>query len=93
MDALKTLILILETGVLSHQKDHIVSNANLARATLAIGLDKYILAKPFTGHKWRPIYVSDLLSEQAPAKRQLSTKTLADIVESLIGAGRCSLAL
>lgn len=78
-------------GVLSHQKDHIVSNSNLARANLAIGLDKYILTKSFTGQKWRPLYVSNLLSGQSAAKRQLSTKTLADVVESLIGAGRCSL--
>ena len=78
-------------GILSHQKDHIVSNANLARATLNIGLDRYILTKPFTGHKWRPLYSSNFLTEQSPAKRQLSTKTLADIVESLIGAGRWSL--
>lgn len=75
-------------GVLSHQKDHIVSNANLARASLARGLDKYILTKPFTGHKWRPLYSSDRLSERVPSSRQLSTKTLADVVESLIGAGR-----
>lgn len=75
-------------GVLSHQKDHIVSNANLARASLTKGLDKYILTKPFTGNKWRPLYVSDLLSEQTPIRRQLSTKTLADVVESLIGAGK-----
>ena len=74
-------------GVLSHQKDHIVSNANLARASIARGLDKYILTKRFTGHKWRPLYISDMLSEQVPSKRQLSTKTLADVVESLIGAG------
>lgn len=75
-------------GVLSHQKDHIVSNANLARACITKGLDKYILTKPFTGHKWRPMYISDMLSEKAPSSRQLSTKTLADVVESLIGAGR-----
>ena len=75
-------------GVLSHQKDHIVSNANLARASIARGLDQYILTKPFTGHKWRPLYVSDMLSEKVPSSRQLSTKTLADVVESLIGAGR-----
>ena len=80
-------------GVLSHQKDHIVSNSNLARANLAIGLDKYILTKSFTGTKWRPIYVSDLLSGQNAAKRELSTKTLADVVESLIGAGRYPLSL
>ena len=75
-------------GVLSHQKDHIVSNSNLARANLAVGLDKYILTTSFTGQKWRPLYVSNLLSGKIGAKRELSTKTLADVVESLIGAGR-----
>ena len=75
-------------GILSHQKDHIVSNANLARASLARGLDKYILTIPFTGNKWRPLYVSDLQSASAPSRRELSTKTLADVVESLIGAGQ-----
>ena len=75
-------------GVLSHKKDHIVSNASLARATLARGLDKYILTKPFSGHKWRPLYISNLVAYRAPAIRPLSTKTLADVVESLIGAGK-----
>lgn len=73
-------------GLLSHQKDHIVSNANLARSALAAGLDTYILTKPFTGHKWRPHYISSLLMPQPPRTRQMSTKTLADVVESLIGA-------
>lgn len=89
-----TSLLLLAThlnwheGVLSHKKDHIVSNANLARATLAKSLDKYILTKPFTGHKWQPLYISKLVIDRAPATRQLSTKTLADVVESLIGAGK-----
>ena len=74
-------------GYLSRQKDHIVSNATLARASLASGLDKYILTKPFTGQKWRPLYISELLSDKSSATRQLSTKTLADVAESLIGAG------
>jgi len=73
-------------GYLSHQKDHIVSNANLARSALSAGLDKYVLTKPFTGHKWRPHYISSLLTPQPPQTRQMSTKTLADVVESLIGA-------
>lgn len=73
-------------GVLSHQKDHIVSNASLARSALAVGLDEYILTKPFTGSKWRPDYISDLLTPDTPKTRQLSTKTLADVIESLIGA-------
>ena len=79
-------------GILSHKKDHIVSNANLARATLACGLDKYIRTVPFTGKKWRPMYNSDFLDENGlfreccGAKREISTKALADVVEALIGA-------
>ncbi|KAL8695976.1 MAG: hypothetical protein Q9201_007883, partial [Fulgogasparrea decipioides] len=73
-------------GILSRAKDHIVSNASLARAALAVGLDSFIQTKAFTGSKWRPLYVSDLLDAPAGEPRELSTKTLADVVEALIGA-------
>ena len=73
-------------GLLSQRKDHLVSNASLARAALETGLDKFILTYSFTGSKWRPIYTAELLGKEAPQKRQLSTKTLADVVEALIGA-------
>ncbi|KAI4095920.1 MAG: hypothetical protein Q9206_000152 [Seirophora lacunosa] len=73
-------------GHLSRAKDHIVSNASLAKAALAIGLDKFILTKSFTGSKWRPLYVAEQLEEPTGQPRLLSTKTLADVVEALIGA-------
>ncbi|KAL8969849.1 MAG: hypothetical protein Q9183_001799 [Haloplaca sp. 2 TL-2023] len=73
-------------GILSHAKDHIVSNASLAKAALSTGLDSFIQTKTFTGSKWRPFYVSDLLECPAGEPRELSTKTLADVVEALIGA-------
>ncbi|KAL8738123.1 MAG: hypothetical protein Q9181_001029 [Wetmoreana brouardii] len=73
-------------GILSRAKDHIVSNASLARAALAVGLDSFIQTKAFTGSKWRPLYVSDLLDAPAGEPRELSTKTLADVIEALIGA-------
>ncbi|KAL8939968.1 MAG: hypothetical protein Q9211_002496, partial [Gyalolechia sp. 1 TL-2023] len=73
-------------GLLSLAKDHIVSNASLAKAALAVGLDGFILTTPFTGSKWRPPYISDHLDSPAGKPRQLSTKTLADVVEALIGA-------
>lgn len=50
------------------------------------GLDKFILTKAFTGLKWRPLYIGDLLSEQTTKTRKMSSKTLADVVEALIGA-------
>ncbi|KAL8695165.1 MAG: hypothetical protein Q9218_000333 [Villophora microphyllina] len=73
-------------GYLSKGKDHIVSNASLAKAALAVGLDEFILAKAFTGAKWKPLHVSDLLNAPANELRELSTKTLADVVEALVGA-------
>ncbi|KAI3317473.1 RNase3 domain-containing protein [Xylariaceae sp. AK1471] len=75
-------------GYLSALKDRIVSNSRLCRASVDKGLDRFILTKSYTGRKWRPLYIKDLLStEPTPsAKREMSTKTLADVVESLIGA-------
>lgn len=64
-----------------------LSNSSLQRATLEARLDKFILTKTFTGRKWRPLYVDELLStEEVSGKRKMSTKVLADIVESLAGA-------
>lgn len=75
-------------GYLSAMKDRIVSNSRLCRASVERGLDRFILTKSFTGVKWRPLYIKDLVpsEENPPARRILSTKTLADVVESLIGA-------
>ncbi|KAK3899484.1 hypothetical protein C8A05DRAFT_18092, partial [Staphylotrichum tortipilum] len=74
-------------GFLSPLKDNIVSNSRLFHAAVDFGLDRYIIYKGFTLHKWRPNYVEDILSHPPAAaeKRQLSTKTLADVVEALIG--------
>ncbi|KAF4304857.1 Ribonuclease III [Botryosphaeria dothidea] len=74
---------------LTEKKDRIVSNGSLAKASRRAGLDRFIITKAFTGTKWRPRYVNDILASavaELPEKRDLSTKTLADIVESLIGA-------
>lgn len=70
-------------------RDRVISNARLYRAAVERGLTKYIVNRPFTGPKWRPLYVDDLLentAEPTATERRLSTKTLADVVESLIGA-------
>lgn len=70
-------------GMLSHKKDHIVSNGSLARAALRAGLDAYILTRPFTGRK--PLYIVQVLSSKHQRAREMSTKILADVVEALIG--------
>ncbi|KAI0853755.1 hypothetical protein F5Y00DRAFT_59495 [Daldinia vernicosa] len=75
-------------GYLDAIKMSIVSNARLCRAAVETGLDKFILKKEFTGAKWKPIYIEDMLdiNDNADDKRVVSTKTLADVVEALIGA-------
>lgn len=73
---------------LTRMKGRLVSNENLAKAALDLGLDRYIITKAFTGQKWRPIYVDDCItaSDETTSTRQMSKKVLADVVEALIGA-------
>lgn len=76
-------------GYLSYWRDRLVSNSRLYKAALEFGLPRFILTKPFTGQKWRPLYLDEVLQQgdvATPEKRKLSTKTLADVVEALIGA-------
>lgn len=78
-------------GLLSRLKDRMVSNGRLCRAARESGLDQFIVSKQLTikgsGERWRPPYISDLLKGpvQTERKRVMSTKTLADVVESVIG--------
>ncbi|KFA61203.1 hypothetical protein S40285_06443 [Stachybotrys chlorohalonatus IBT 40285] len=73
---------------LSSAKDRLVSNSRLQRAAVEKGLVRFILTRPFTGQDWRPIYIDEACEQRGlPSdKRKLSTKTIADVVEALIGA-------
>ncbi|KAI1210305.1 uncharacterized protein F4807DRAFT_459682 [Annulohypoxylon truncatum] len=75
-------------GFLDAIKTSIVSNARLCRSAVETGLDKFILKKGFGSRKWQSLYVEDLVKADINAdnKRTMSTKTLADVVEALIGA-------
>lgn len=72
-------------GYLSEGRDIIVQNTRLARAALETGLDGFIITKMFTPRKWAAPLISEKVIE-APGKRILSSKMLADVVEALIGA-------
>ncbi|KAH1434448.1 Dicer-like protein 2 [Aspergillus fumigatus] len=72
-------------GYLSEGRDMIVQNPRLAKAALDTGLDAYIVTKRLASRKWSAPLISEKL-ERVPAKRQMSTKVLADVVEALIGA-------
>ncbi|KAL8397756.1 hypothetical protein RB594_004458 [Gaeumannomyces avenae] len=67
-------------GYLSLVKDRIVSNSRLCRAAVKFGLDRFIITKQHTLRGWKRVL------EAMEAQRDLSTKTLADVVEALIGA-------
>ncbi|KAL5335072.1 hypothetical protein BJX70DRAFT_401960 [Aspergillus crustosus] len=76
-------------GYLSQARDAVVQNSTLARAALESGLDKFILTKAFKARKWSAPLISvklDTVSSSTSSERSLSSKILADIVESLIGA-------
>ncbi|EQL02310.1 Dicer-like protein 2 [Ophiocordyceps sinensis CO18] len=75
-------------GYLSGFRDGLVSNSRLCRAAIDSGLAKFILIKHFTGRKWRPLYVDGYLQQNREREKgtMMSTKTLADVVEALIGA-------
>ena len=72
-------------GYLSEGRAILVSNSYLARAALDTGLDSFILTKPFIGKGWTYPLISELEIHSA-GKRTVSSKTLADVVEALIGA-------
>jgi len=81
---------LFSEGQLSRLKDSIVSNSRLFQVAVDTKLDRYIVSKKFVLE--RHVYVEDLLLELSTKKgnlnegqRLLSTKTPADVVESLIG--------
>lgn len=72
---------------LTQKKGNIVSNGFLAHAAIAAGLDQYVVSKPFTAAKWKPRLHSDTVTNATILERaQLSSKIIADVIESMIGA-------
>ncbi|KAJ5188990.1 hypothetical protein N7491_005312 [Penicillium cf. griseofulvum] len=72
-------------GYLSESRDKLIQNTRLARAALDTGIDCFILTSRFTPRKWAAPLIRNKL-DASTAKRNISTKVLADVVESLIGA-------
>lgn len=72
-------------GYLSESRDKLIQNSRLARAALDTGIDTFILTSRFTPRKWAPPLIRDKLTPTI-CKRRVSSKVLADVVESLIGA-------
>ncbi|CCM06284.1 uncharacterized protein FIBRA_08535 [Fibroporia radiculosa] len=85
-------------GYLARRKDHAVSNIQLAKQAISKRLYQWIIRDRFVPRKWRPHYITDVdvqnvsteetipLDDKKKKTQALSTKVLADVVESLIGA-------
>ncbi|RFU33249.1 hypothetical protein B7463_g3061, partial [Scytalidium lignicola] len=72
-------------GYLSQKKNRIISNQRLAKAALSKGLDEYIMTEAFKSRRWWPWLISEI-RPGFTAKRNISAKVIADVVEALIGA-------
>ncbi|KAJ6076167.1 hypothetical protein N7499_008148 [Penicillium canescens] len=72
-------------GYLSESRDKLIQNSRLARAALDTGIDMFILTDRFTPRRWTAPLISNKKA-QPTTKRRMSTKVLADVIESLIGA-------
>jgi dsRNA-specific ribonuclease len=72
-------------GYLSESRDKLIQNSRLARAALDTGIDTFILTNRFTPRKWAAPLIRNKLTPTI-RKRRVSSKVLADVVESLIGA-------
>ena len=85
-------------GYLTARKDHVVANVSLARAATEKGLPQWIIRDKFVPTKWLPLlHQKDEAPEEEEVEEEeekvegekmvdLSTKTIADVVEALIGA-------
>ena len=85
-------------GYLTARKDHVVANVSLARAATEKGLPQWIIRDRFIPTKWLPLLhqKEEILEDEEvegeeegkeeKKKVDLSTKTIADVVEALIGA-------
>lgn len=71
---------------LTAEKGRTNGNASLSRAALSSGVDRFISTTKFTGNHWKPPILRTDQKDKNDKTVDRSTKTLADVVEALIGA-------
>jgi dsRNA-specific ribonuclease len=74
------------SDLLSRARARLVNNARLQRAARAVGVDRFVTRKAFVGKEWKAGVADSEFSRTKKPSAQLSSKTLADVVESLIAA-------
>lgn len=70
---------------LTRSRDQLVQNHRLTRAALRIGLDAFIIDRRTGLRRYNVPLISEK-SQHVPRGRDISSKTLADVIEALIGA-------
>lgn len=74
-------------GLLSKLKEAVISDRGLAKAAKMCGLGKFLVTKRFNGKKWKPGFISSLLSLPCSGEsRKVSARTLAEMVRAIVGA-------
>lgn len=70
------------------RRDLRVANSRLCRAATDFGLDEFIINREHSLKRWRKLYAKHYSpqDDEPSNSREISTKTLADVVEALIGA-------
>ncbi|KAH0025978.1 P-loop containing nucleoside triphosphate hydrolase protein, partial [Aureobasidium melanogenum] len=71
---------------LTAEKGRTNGNASLSRAALSSGVDRFISTMKFTGNHWKPPTICTDQKDKNEKTVDRSTKTLADVVEALVGA-------
>ncbi|KIW62289.1 hypothetical protein PV04_10473 [Phialophora macrospora] len=74
---------------LTRMRGKIINNARLQRATRLLGLDQYLSRNSFATKEWTA-GVSGLRPLVKQPSKELSSKTLADVVEAVIGVASVS---
>ncbi|CAG8442886.1 9275_t:CDS:2 [Ambispora leptoticha] len=81
-------------GQLHCQRIHIICNRNLYRNAKKLHLYEYITSLPFNRRAWRPANMLASIDDPEmlvkPKMHELADKTLADVVEALLGAAYLS---
>ncbi|KAK4935276.1 Dicer-like protein 2 [Elasticomyces elasticus] len=75
-------------NLLTIERDRLVNNQRLQKTTRSLGLDRFLTQHKFSGAQWTAGVSRTTIASEAPTKTHLSSKTLADVIEALIGVAK-----
>ncbi|KAI1613435.1 hypothetical protein EDD36DRAFT_265124 [Exophiala viscosa] len=75
-------------NLLTIERGRLINNQRLQKTTRLLGLDRFLTQHKFSGAQWTAGVSRSPVTDEVPVKTHLSSKTLADVVEALIGAAK-----